>query len=57
MALENGDGSWNLEVEIAKVIETGATLGFNFNLTNKGVVEAITAREVEDVDRFQELQK
>lgn len=57
IVLEGGDGSWNLEVEIAKIIEIGAALGFNFNLPDKGVVKAIAAKEVENVGRFQELQK
>ncbi|KAK0588949.1 hypothetical protein LWI29_007612 [Acer saccharum] len=51
------DKSWNLEVEIAKVIETGMALGFEFNMNDKVVSEAIATREIEDVTRFQELQK
>ncbi|KAK1582955.1 hypothetical protein Q3G72_019779 [Acer saccharum] len=39
---------WNLEVKIAKIIETGATLGFNFHGKENEIVEVLKRMEQED---------
>ncbi|KAK0586415.1 hypothetical protein LWI29_006497 [Acer saccharum] len=44
--------SWNLEDEIAKVIETGVALGFNFNNREKEIGEEIARRELEDKEKM-----
>ncbi|KAK1565179.1 hypothetical protein Q3G72_020500 [Acer saccharum] len=41
-----------VEVEVAKILETAAANGFDFNGVKKEVVEAIATREREDDDRF-----
>ncbi|KAK1556793.1 hypothetical protein Q3G72_012171 [Acer saccharum] len=42
---------WSLADEIKRVIDTGIALGFDYNSNIEEVIEVITAREVEDVDR------
>ena len=42
---------WNLEEEIAKVIETGVALGFDFGGKEKTIKEELSRREKEDDDR------
>ncbi|KAI9186182.1 hypothetical protein LWI28_014499 [Acer negundo] len=44
--------SWNLEEEIAKVIETGVALGFNFNGKEKEIGGEVARREMEDEEKL-----
>ncbi|KAK3198971.1 hypothetical protein Dsin_022386 [Dipteronia sinensis] len=43
---------WDIEEEIAKVVETGTALGFDFSNNEKEMVEVITSRETNDKTRF-----
>ncbi|KAK2657469.1 hypothetical protein Ddye_010521 [Dipteronia dyeriana] len=43
---------WDLEEEVAKVLETGATLGFDFNGNEVEITEIVAAREREDEGVF-----
>ncbi|KAK0603008.1 hypothetical protein LWI29_000415 [Acer saccharum] len=45
-------GEWILDEEVAKVIETGLALGFDFNGEKMSISEEILTMEKEDVDRF-----
>lgn len=42
---------WNTEEKVAKVIETGAALGFDYNGQEEEIVEYVTLRKREDEDR------
>ncbi|KAK2636977.1 hypothetical protein Ddye_031769 [Dipteronia dyeriana] len=44
---------WILDVEVAKILETGITLGFDFNGKEVEVAEIVLAKEREDVERYQ----
>ena len=39
---------WNLEEEVTKVLETGPTLGFDFNENEEEVTNIMSTRERED---------
>ncbi|KAK3218927.1 hypothetical protein Dsin_012897 [Dipteronia sinensis] len=48
----NGDEVWNLEVEVAKVIEFGVALGFDFHGKEIEIGEVIAQMENEDLRRL-----
>ncbi|KAI9186510.1 hypothetical protein LWI28_017996 [Acer negundo] len=45
------NGRWNLEEEVAKIIETGKSLGFDFNNGEDEVAVFMAMREEEDADK------
>ncbi|KAK2649093.1 hypothetical protein Ddye_016582 [Dipteronia dyeriana] len=48
------NNSWNLDVKIAKVIETGVALSFNFDGKEKEIGEVVARREKKDQDKLTE---
>ncbi|KAK2650230.1 hypothetical protein Ddye_017719 [Dipteronia dyeriana] len=49
------DTSWNLDVEMEKVIEVRVALGFDFNNKEEEIREVIARREKEDNDRLKTM--
>ncbi|KAK2659274.1 hypothetical protein Ddye_005807 [Dipteronia dyeriana] len=47
--------SWCLEEEVAKVIEIGVALGFDFGGNKKDITEEIYGRKLEDITRMPDL--
>ncbi|KAI9182458.1 hypothetical protein LWI28_025590 [Acer negundo] len=45
------NAAWNLEKEVAKIIEVGAQLGLNFNGKEAEMAEILRSREMEDADQ------
>ncbi|TXG64039.1 hypothetical protein EZV62_011033 [Acer yangbiense] len=55
-SLKSSDkGSWSLSLEIAKVIEMGVTLGFDFHGNEDSVSEEVAKRILEDEERLREI--
>ncbi|KAK1571324.1 hypothetical protein Q3G72_015128 [Acer saccharum] len=54
LLLDTVDGNSCLDIEITKVIETGAALGFDFQGKEQEVAEIIARKEKEDEERLNE---
>ncbi|KAI9194238.1 hypothetical protein LWI28_004328 [Acer negundo] len=46
-------GTWNVDEEVAKVLETGAALRFDFNGNEEEIVEVVSSRKREDEKRME----
>ena len=48
----SSQSGWSLEMEVAKILEVGAALGFDFNGNEGEIGEILSRREKEDEDRL-----